>query len=134
MHIFFIDDIPANLEAWKCAMEKITDGKAFLSMFATINELKQSIKQGYKPDIGFIDFFIQDHYGFEVVEMLRELFGDEIFLIAHSSMQAANEGMVRTGADCWLDKQKGVSPSPTILRKFKDLEELKTFIKKNKKT
>jgi hypothetical protein len=132
MEVFFIDDRTENLEAWRTAMEQICGGEAELSVFSSVDELKQAITEGYRPVAGFIDFFVETYYGHAIVAMLRDMLGDRVSLIGHSSMKSANEGMMRAGADCWMPKRKGVNPSPMLLELFNNLDDFHCFIDKNK--
>ena len=129
MKIAFIDDKTENLFAWQAAMEMVCGKHADLSIFDSIDAFEEALSEEYLPNIVFTDYNIDDRCGEEIVELIRDQFGNEIYIIAHSSKQWRNEYLLKIGADEILAKYKGISPSPTILDRFWSVDDLIELIK-----
>ena len=130
MHVGFIDDKPENVKAWHAAMIAVCGDRVELKDFGTLSDLASAVKDGFTPDVMFVDFFIDGDYGTEVLKFLRNHFGDKVFIIAHSSMDELNLGMIEQGADASLSKIKRCHPSKTVIDEFVDYEGFLTYIKR----
>lgn len=142
MKIAFIDDRAENQAAWLASMQMICGGNAELLTLGSISELSQVLTESYRPDVVFVDFFIGGNYGTEAISLLRQQCGNKVAIIAHSSMDAANAGMMEPvdmpsdsvsrvdGADAMLPKMKGEHPSPTLLERFSTFGEFRAFVRR----
>ena len=132
--IWFIDDREDNRQAWLNGFPEEIRQNCELRVFAGWKDLKKALDENYIPDILFIDFFLGDIYGGEVVEWIKNNVenSSKIVLIAHSSMESANKHLVNMGVDCSLAKNKGIMVSDTIAQQFKSLVDVE-FLVKNKK-
>ncbi len=137
MRIAFIDDRADNRSAWMAAMQSICRSSADLRTFRSVGEFT-TVMNEWSPEVVFVDFFIDGRYGTEVIQLLRKGFGSAVVVIAHSSMDAANDGMISRvnasdgsrlhGADAAIPKTKGVTPSPTLVERFSSFEQFSRFV------
>ena len=95
---------------------------------AQVREPLGWMNSGNKPDVVFLDFFIGDAIGSELIEDLRSRFANDVFIVTHSSMTEANAGMVEAGADATVPKVRLKVPSPTIAEAFSSMADLKSFL------
>jgi hypothetical protein len=122
MIIGFIDDRQDNRAAWRLAMESILPQTDQICTFDSVQALLRQLEAGFRPRVMFVDFFIDGSCGSDAISLLRQHLGNSVFIIAHSSMDMVNQGLLRHGADMALSKIKGQSPSPTILSAFPNYE------------
>ncbi len=137
MRIAFVDDREDNRAAWTAAMCSICGSRGELRAFGSVDEFSEVVKE-WKPDVVFVDFFIDGRYGTEVIQLLRAEFGSSVIIIAHSSLDAANDGMISRvnasdgsrlhGADAAIPKTKDVTPSPTLVERFSSFEQFDRFV------
>lgn len=113
-------------------MLAVCGDKVELAAFSSLPELTTAVGNGFAPDVMFVDFFIDGDYGTDVITFLRKHFGDKVFIIAHSSMDQANSGMVERGADVGLSKIKGSYPSKTVINELKNYENFLLYIERTK--
>lgn len=109
LKIWFVDDLAVNRTAW---LESFATGLRTnheFAVFATVEALFEVLDAGQWPDILFIDYFIGPRYGHEVLDYFRRAKGRRPVLIAHSSDDRANQGMLREGADLTIDKLRGAA-------------------------
>ena len=128
MQICFIDDREENRESWLKGFGLEVSTECDLRTFASAADWYHWLNNGSKPDVVFLDFFIGDAIGSELIEDLRARFAGDVFIVAHSSMTEANTGMVELGADAELPKVRLKVPSPTILEAFSSMADLKSFV------
>lgn len=128
MHVWFVDDRAENRATWYASFPPAVREACQLRAFATVPEVLAALEAGDTPDVVFVDFFIDGHYGFEVIE--RFVSGSEPppLLIAHSSMQEANLGMVRLGAHLALEKVKGAAKTRSIADAIRSVEDLRRLV------
>ena len=129
MEISFIDDKSKNLSAWLAGMEPICGKNANLTVYQSVDEFEEALDEGYQPNIVFTDYNIDDRFGTEIVELLRQMFGHQVYIIAHSSDQWRNEHLLQIGANEIIPKYKGVSPSPTLGERFWSIDDLEELCK-----
>jgi CheY-like chemotaxis protein len=127
MKIWFVDDRRENHTTWECSFPESIRVACELRAFETVGELIDQLVVGELPDILFVDFFIGERLGTEVIRWFENQEARPI-LIAHSSMQAANEGMVREGADFYLEKIKYRPYTESIRTAFPALEDVAYLI------
>ncbi len=123
MKLWFVDDKRGNHETWSNSFPEEIKAACELRSFFTVSELFDEFSSGNVPDILFLDFFIGERLGIEVIKW----FDSQVFrpvLIAHSSMKEANVGMVREGADFYLEKIKERPHTDSIGKAFKTFEDI----------
>ena len=128
MKLWFVDDKRENHETWSNSFAEPLKQACELRSFYDIATLIDELHSGNIPDILFLDFFIGERLGIEVIRWFEGK-DDRPVLIAHSSMNVANEGMVTEGADFWLEKVKNRTHTDSIMRVFKSLEDLASIAK-----
>ncbi len=128
MQICFIDDREENREGWLKGFGPEISIECDLRTFASAAGWYRWLNNGKKPDVVFLDFFIGDAIGSELIEDLRSRFANDVFIVAHSSMTEANAGMVEAGADAMLPKVRLKVPSPTIAEAFSSMADLTSFL------
>ena len=130
MQICFIDDREENREGWLKGFGPEVSNECDLRAFASAVDWYRWLNDGNQPDVVFLDFFIGVAIGSELIEDLRSRFGNDVFIVAHSSMTEANAGMVEAGADAMLPKVRLAVPSPTIREAFSSMADLKSFLRR----
>jgi DNA-binding NtrC family response regulator len=130
--IWFIDDREDNREAWIKGFGSEIRAHCELQTFGKWLDLRQQLETVGYPDVLFVDFFIYDFYGHEVISWIDiHSPGDQRpVIVAHSSNEYANVGMVnKYRADCRLEKTKGETVSSSIQAHFKSLADIEYLIK-----
>lgn len=127
MKLWFVDDRPDNHATWESSFSDDIRHSCELRVFTTVNDLLDEFARGILPDVLFLDFFIEGRLGVDVIrwfedQPLRPL------LIAHSSMERANLGMVEKGADFYLEKIKGQPYIESIRSVFRTLDDIRYAI------
>lgn len=92
--------------------------------------LTDEFTDGNLPDILFLDFFIGEFLGIEVIRWFENKAVRPV-LIAHSSMKEASVGMVREGADFYLEKIKNRTYTESIRTAFQTIDDV-TYIVENR--
>ena len=123
MKLWFVDDKRANHEIWSNSFTEPLKQACELRSFYSVATLIDELDSGNSPEILFLDFFIGERLGTEVIRWFESKDGRPV-LIAHSSMNEANEGMVTEGADFYLEKIKNRTHTDSIMRAFKDIEDV----------
>ncbi len=129
--IWFIDDKEANQEAWLKGFGEEIRAHHELKTFGNWPDLRHCFEtQGY-PDVLFVDFFLHDYYGHEIIDWIYAHSSDDQrpVIVAHSSNWGASNGMCRRGADCRLEKTKGEKVSSSIQTHFKSPADIEHLIK-----
>jgi DNA-binding NtrC family response regulator len=129
MKIYFVDDLQENRETWFNSFSNFIKKKHELKTFESVPCLIQELEQGIVPEILFLDFFIQSHSGLEVIQYLKKQKYPLPLLIAHSSLEVANEAMLRAGAHLTLKKIKGVPQTESIQTRIQSEEDLIALLK-----
>jgi len=132
MRVWFIDDRAANRETWLASFPSSVHEACSLEVFASVPELFAALDAGRRPDILFVDYFLGVRHGTEVIERFTE--GDEPMplLIAHSSVDRANDGMVRAGAHLAMEKRAGAARTRSIERAIRGPEDLRRLIREHR--
>jgi len=120
MQLWFVDDNPRNHETWVSSFSEEIKGSCELRSFLTIDELFAELSSGILPDLLFVDFFVGERLGTEVIKWFAGRNSRPV-LIAHSSMEQANTGMVAAGADFHLQNVKGAPFTASIRDSFPTL-------------
>lgn len=128
MKLWFVDDKRENHETWSNSFAETVKQACELRSFYSVATLIDELDSGNVPDILFLDFFIGERLGTEVIRWFEGK-DDRAVLIAHSSMNEANVGMVQEGADFYLDKIKNRTHTDSITRVFKDIEDIAYIVK-----
>lgn len=127
MKVWFVDDQASNREHWRKSFpQDIAD--LSLRTFADVASILAAIRIE-TPDILFVDYFLDERTGLEVVDFCRRRAKTNPcpVLIAHSSLRSASERMVEKGADFAVPKEKvgGVIPAiVAAIRTGSDLESI----------
>ena len=130
MKLWFVDDKRDNHETWSNSFPEPLKASCELRSFYSVSELIDECAEGNVPDILFLDFFIGEGLGIEVIKWFKNKVNCPV-LIAHSSMKEANVGMVREGADFYLEKIKNKPHTESIRNAFKSVDDL-THIVQNR--
>ena len=128
MKLWFVDDKPANHETWSNSFGAPIKHACELRSFFCVDKLIDELDGGDVPDILFLDFFIGERLGIDVIRWFEGKDARPV-LIAHSSMNEANEGMVAEGADFCLEKIKNRTHTNSITSVFKDIEDVAYIVK-----
>lgn len=126
LKISFVDDMPENLQAWLRSFPETLHRHHQFSTFLSVEAVIAAFESGHRPDILFVDYYIGKRFGHEVVDYFLKQ-GNRPLLIAHSSMERANQVMLRQGADLSLAKVPGAPFTDSIvelIRTETDLFEL----------
>ena len=123
MKLWFVDDKPDNHDTWTNSFAEQLVASCELRSFFSVPELIGELENGNAPDILFIDFFIGEFLGIEVIKWFENKPVRPV-LIAHSSLKEANVGMVREGADFYLEKIKSKSDTESIKTAFQTINDL----------
>jgi CheY-like chemotaxis protein len=123
MKLWFVDDKQENHETWSNSFPGRLKGSCELQSFFSVSDLIDEFAIGNLPDILFLDFFIGDGLGIDIIRWFE---GRETrpVLIAHSSMEEANLGMVREGADFYLEKLKNRPHTDSIRNAIRSIDDL----------
>ena len=114
LKIWFVDDMKSNQEMWLNSFSPALRKNHAFRTFSTLAQLFAAAQKEL-PDILFIDYYIGEDFGHEVVSFFLET-QPRPFLVAHSSAFAANQAMVRQGADLMLEKKPGKPVTESIVR------------------
>jgi hypothetical protein len=125
MNVWFVDDRAENRVTWLASFPASVHETCVLRVFPGVPDLFGALRNGDRPDVLFVDFFLDGHYGSDVIERLIAGEGPVPLLIAHSSMAEANVGMVRAGAHLSMEKTKGVPKTLSIEAAIKGPEDLR---------
>jgi len=123
MKLWFVDDKRDNHKTWSNSFPEAIVASCELRSFFTVSEIVDEFVNGNVPDILFLDFFIGERLGTEVVKWFENQAVRPV-LIAHSSMKEANFGMVREGADFGLEKLKNKPHTESIRTAFRTIDDL----------
>ena len=128
MKVWFVDDRADNRATWLASFPAAVRRACELSTFATVPELFAALDAGERPDVVFIDFFVGGHTGDEVVERFVRAAEVPPLLVAHSSVDRVNDGMVRAGAHLKMEKVRGASRTRSIVQEIRDVDDLQRLI------
>jgi len=123
MKIWFVDDKRDNHDTWSNSFPEAIRASCELRSFLSVSALIDELASGNLPDILFLDFFIGEVLGIEVVKWVENKAVRPV-LIAHSSMKAASVGMVREGADFYLEKIKNKPHTESIRKAFRTIDDV----------
>lgn len=123
MKLWFVDDKPDKHETWSNSFPESIKASCELRSFFSVSELTDEFTNGNVPDILFLDFFIGEVLGIEVIRWFENKAVRPV-LIAHSSMKEASLGMVREGADFHLEKIKDRPHTESIRAGFQTIDDV----------
>ncbi len=123
MKIWFVDDRQDNHTTWLNSFPEQVLQRCELRSFISVPDALAQFADGHLPDILFLDFFIGGRLGIEIVRWFDNQETRPV-LIAHSSMREANEGMVREGADFFLEKHKNRPHTESVKSTFTCLDDV----------
>jgi CheY-like chemotaxis protein len=129
MKLWFVDDKRDDHETWANSFPEAIKASCELRSFSSVSELTDEFTDGDFPDILFLDFFIGEVLGIEVIRWFENKAVRPV-LIAHSSMREASVGMVREGADFYLEKIKNRPYAESIRTAFQTIDDV-TYIGEN---
>ncbi|RME02788.1 MAG: response regulator [Planctomycetota bacterium] len=130
--IWFIDDFEGNLRAWKRGFPPKIAQSCELRTFLRWNTLKNELERNRLPDILFLDYFLAETYGSDILHWMQQNLRELPVIVAHSSVPQANQKMLALGAHCALKKYRGEEISSPIQEHFHDLEDIKFLLKYKK--
>ena len=87
--LWFVDDKLDNQETWTNSFPERIKASCELRSFSSVAELFVEFDKGNFPDILFLDFFIGERLGIEVIKWFENKETWPV-LVAHSSMKEAN--------------------------------------------
>lgn len=127
MKLWFVDDKQDNHETWANSFSEPIKASCELRSFFSVSELIDEFTDGNLPDIVFLDFFIGEALGVEVIKWFENKSVRPV-LIAHSSMKEASLGMVREGADFYLEKIKNRPYTESIRTAFQTIDDVRYIV------
>ena len=127
MKLWFVDDKRDNHETWSNSFPEPIKASCELRSFFSVSELTDEFSVGELPDILFLDFFIGEVLGIEVIRCFENKAVRPV-LIAHSSMKEASVGMVREGADFYLEKIKNRPHTKSIRNAFQTIDDVRYIV------
>jgi CheY-like chemotaxis protein len=128
MKLWFVDDHPENLRTWASSFPQSVREACEFETFSTLDELLDRLTSGDLPDILFLDFYLGKRRGVEIVHWFAGREARPV-LIAHSSMTSANHGMVREGADFYLDKKTRGPRNESVRSAFSSMGRVEYIVK-----
>lgn len=128
MKLWFVDDKQDNHETWFNSFPDTIIEACELRSFLSVSEAMDEFARGNVPDILFLDFFIRDALGIRIIEWFRNQDNRPV-LIAHSSMEEANLGIIREGADFHMEKLKNRPHTNSIRSAFRSIEDVGYIVK-----
>ena len=128
MKLWFVDDKQENHNIWARSFTDPIKTVCLLRSFYSVDSIVTAFEKGDVPDILFVDFFVGQRYGIDVIRWFDKKQSRPV-LIAHSSLQQANDAMVENGADFALAKIKGVHQTESIVRVFKTIDDIEYTLK-----
>ena len=131
MNVWFVDDHPENLEAWRASFPATVHASCDLRTFGSVPELFEALDAGERPDVMFVDYFMGPYTGMDVVERFLGDGAAPPLLIAHSSVPRVNRGMVRQGAHLWMEMVPGSGRTRSIVSAIHDVEDLERLVAKH---
>lgn len=104
--IWFIDDKQDNRDAWVKGFGAEIRAHCELKSFDNWPDLRYEFENKTFPDVLFLDFFIGDHYGHEIIGWIDVHYPNDQrpVIVAHSSMEAPISVCVKKGANGRLEK------------------------------
>jgi CheY-like chemotaxis protein len=105
MQIWLVDDSRLNRQSWLHSFPKDVQEQHNLSAFASVAELIERLNSGPWPEILFVDYFLDGDYGTTVLDYFSAQSHEPPLLIAYSSLDRANDGMLQSGAHLKFAKQ-----------------------------
>ena len=128
MKLWFADDKQENHNIWARSFTDPIKTVCLLRSFYSVDSIVTAFEKGDVPDILFVDFFVGQRYGIDVIRWFDKKQSRPV-LIAHSSLQQANDAMVENGADFALAKIKVVHQTESIVRVFKTSDDIAYTLK-----
>lgn len=131
MQLWYVDDKSENHTMWWNSFTDAIQEACELRSYYSTTELLDELERGTQPDILFVDFFVGNRLGTEIIRWFETQTARPV-LIAHSSMERANVGMVAAGADFHLEKIKGKPFTESIRQTFQSLEDV-VYVAQNRR-
>ena len=126
LSIWFVDDLSENRKTWLNSFPEVLRLSHDFQTYASLDLLFSAFKQTI-PDILFLDFFIAEKHGHEVLDYFAPQ-PERPLLIAHSSSLRANQALIKAGADLCFEKLKGVEKTPAIVAQIRSEEDLEALL------
>lgn len=128
LNIWFVDDLESNRKMWLNSFPPDLLEKHAFRTFPSTVALFEAAESEVLPHILFIDYYIGQDFGHEVVAYFLKT-EPRPFLVAHSSAFAANQAMVRQGADIMLEKKPGKAFTASIRQQIRDEADLLAWVR-----
>ena len=125
MKIWFVDDIEDNRRVWLNSFPEAVKNENDFETFETVPALIARLEKMDYPDILFLDYFISDHRGSEVIQYIKANEGKTPVMIAHSSVDHINDSMIKIGAHLKMDKVNHAAVTISIVNRIKSTSDLK---------
>lgn len=127
LKIWFVDDMASNRQMW---LNSFSDDIKSKHEFTTFDSVDAVLKAGQEncPDVLFIDYYLGERRGTEVIEFWLKQ-PQRPVLVAHSSMLNANQHMLALGADLMISKNPGQDSNSAIQRRIQSEADLQTLAK-----
>ena len=127
LRIWFVDDLESNRRMWLNSFPPEILEKHALRTFPSVKSLFDAAASEALPHVLFIDYYIGEDFGHEVVEYFLKV-APRPFLVAHSSAFAANQAMVQQGANIMLEKKPGKAFTASIRQHIRSEDDLLAWI------
>lgn len=128
LRVWFVDDLESNRKMWRNSFPLEVLKRHALRTFPSVKALFDAAESEPLPHILFIDYYIGDDFGHEVVEYFLKT-DPRPFLVAHSSAFAANQAMVQQGANMMLEKKPGKPFTASIRQHIRSEEDLFAWVR-----
>ncbi|MEZ6009534.1 MAG: hypothetical protein R3F05_17480 [Planctomycetota bacterium] len=83
------------------------------------------------PDVLFVDFFLKDFTGLDVVERVLADARATPLLIAHSTLSPANAQLLAAGAHLTLEKRRNMPRTQSIVDTFRTPADLERLVRQH---
>lgn len=128
LSIWFVDDLESNRKMWLNSFPPDIFEKHDFRTFSSVAALFHAVESEPPPHILFIDYYIGEDFGHEVVAYFLNI-EPRPFLVAHSSAFAANQAMVHQGADIMLEKKPGKAFTTSIRQHIRTEADLLAWVR-----
>ena len=131
MNIWFVDDRASNRAAWRASFPEAIRKVSALRTFESVPDIFSAFEAGDWPDVLFVDFFLKDFTGLDVVERVLADARATPLLIAHSTLSPANAQLLAAGAHLTLEKRRNMPRTQSIVDTFRTPADLERLVRQH---
>ena len=102
-----------------------------LRTFASVPEILSAFDAGDWPDVLFVDFYLEDFTGLDVVERVLADTRKTPLLIAHSTLAPANAQLLAAGAHLTLEKRRHMPRTMSIVETLRTPADVERLIRQH---